>query len=511
VPAPGFPIVLTADRTLLARHRLLLDGMFAASQTTAAPRWLVSRLMLPRAPHVPGQATVAPLGLRRLQAALIRDGLSAEDIALADDARLDRVIGPRTRVIGLSGGEPAGFGMSSSTMTGVVGGTIYPQAEFQRLLERVHALRAERCPKARLIFGGPGAWQLADNDSLRRDLGIDHVVQGYAEGVIASFVRSVLGGDTLPAVIEAPCPPADDIPSILGETTMGAIEVSRGCGLGCDFCTLRGLGMMHLPRETILADAETNLCAGQPNLSLLSEDLLRYGAAGMNCVPETMLELVRELRALPDLRLLQADHTNIASVAQYDDAQLQELHHLLGGGKQRLPWLNLGVETASGALLERLGGRPKMKGASPEEWGAFCRAQLDRLMRLGYVPMVSLVVGTPQETAEDLRQTLQWVRDLRGQRVMIFPVIHAPLDDPEHNRPNGLTALQWQLMREAYEFNFRWVPVVYEDSMQAGGVSAPRRLAIQALGQGNVVLWRRLLKRHMQRAVAAEARGRGAP
>ena len=33
----GFPVVLTADRTLTADYRLLFDGMLAASQTTTAP------------------------------------------------------------------------------------------------------------------------------------------------------------------------------------------------------------------------------------------------------------------------------------------------------------------------------------------------------------------------------------------------------------------------------------------------------------------------------------------
>ena len=509
MPADGFPIVLTADRTLMSRHRLLLDGMFVASQTTAAPRAIVSRLFLPPARHVGGRATVAPLGLRRLEAALLRGDSPADSVALADEAHLDQVVGPQTRLIGLSGGEPAGFGMSSSTMTGVVGGTIYPQAEFVRLLTRVRELRAQRCPQARIVFGGPGAWQLSADDGLRRELGIDHVVTGYAESAIASLAKSLLAGDALPAVIESACPRPEGIPPILGESTMGAIEISRGCGLGCDFCTLGGLGMMHLPRETILADAETNLRAGQPNLSLLSEDLLRFGATGTNCEPEAMLALLRELRALPALRLLQADHTNIASMAQYDDAELQELHHLLGGGTQRFPWLNLGVETASGELLARLGGRPKMKGTSPADWGEFCRQQLDRLIRLGYVPMVSLLVGAPQETQEDLQQTLQWVRDLRGQRVMVFPVIYAPLDAPQHNRPR-LSARHWQLMCESYEFNFRWVPVVYEDSMRAGGVGAGRRLAIQLLGQGNVLLWRWLLRKHMLRTAAREGHERGA-
>ena len=44
----GFPIVLTADRTLTDDYSLLFDGMLAASQTTTAPPLLFERLLMPR-------------------------------------------------------------------------------------------------------------------------------------------------------------------------------------------------------------------------------------------------------------------------------------------------------------------------------------------------------------------------------------------------------------------------------------------------------------------------------
>ena len=46
----GSPAVLTADRTLMANHRLLFDGMLAASQTTTAPAWLTGWLVMPWMP-----------------------------------------------------------------------------------------------------------------------------------------------------------------------------------------------------------------------------------------------------------------------------------------------------------------------------------------------------------------------------------------------------------------------------------------------------------------------------
>ena len=66
----GYPVVLTADRTLTANYRILFDGMLVANQTTTTPRPIVRALMMPR-PHADGaRAHVAPLG--HFQGELIR-------------------------------------------------------------------------------------------------------------------------------------------------------------------------------------------------------------------------------------------------------------------------------------------------------------------------------------------------------------------------------------------------------------------------------------------------------
>ena len=491
-----FPIVLTADRTLMARYDVLLDGMMAASQTTSMPAPVVKTVLLPRARHERGVAPFAPLGLRRIEAALAAAGLQ-DQLTVVDDAHLQDAIGPETRIIAISSGEPAGLGMSSSTMTGVIGGTIYPHAMFRQLLSKVRRLRQERCPEAKIILGGPGAWQIATPPT---DSGVDHVICGYAEGNAAAIFRGLLAGRELPHLIEGQPVGAEGIPPILHASTMAVVEISRGCGLGCDFCTIGQVPMQHLPSETILADIRTNLNAGLTSAAILSEDLLRYGAQGVRCQPEALLALLAQIRALPGLRIIQPDHVNVASVTQYNDTQLREIHRLLTGGFQDRPWVNLGIETPSGALLQANGGRPKMGGVPTEQWGEFCAEQLRRLTEAGFVPMASLVIGLPGETPEDIEATRQWVRGLQGLPVTVFPVLYAPIGGGTAPEPKQLSRAHWQLMRECYEFNFRWVPRIYAESQRGAGVGLPRRLVIQALGQGNVLLWRNMLRLKAKRA-----------
>lgn len=495
----GFPIVLTADRTLTADYRLLFDGMLAASQTTTAPPVLFERLLMPRGRRSGGRAVVAPLGLRRIEAALLAAGFSPDEVVVASEDQLDSVIGRATRIIGISSGEPAGLGMNTSTMTAIVGGRIYPEAMFRRLIRKVH--RLNRDVSAKIVLGGPGAWQIAGDSTKCHELGVDHVIAGYAEENVAGMFRSLLRQETVPQVVPGGSTPTASIPPIRGASTMGVVEISRGCGLGCSFCTIGRVPMVHLPPKTILADVETNVAAGMPNIALLSEDFFRYGADGVKTDPDALVTLLRSIRQIPQAGFIQIDHANVASVAQYDDSQLQTIHDLLvGQNTQRYVWVNLGVETVSGELLKQIGAGAKCKRSESEPWGDFCTRQLRRLCQTRFFPMASLVIGLPGERDEHLQETLSWVKSLGDQRLAIFPVLYAPVDGSPPLNPRQLRPLHWELMRACYRSNFRWVPWLYRDNQAAAGVPFVRRMALQMLGYGQIVQWKSLLAWYQWRA-----------
>lgn len=497
----GALIVLTADRTLMADYGVLLDGMMASSQTTTTPWPVVSHLLAPRCPHPGGSAKVAPLGLRRIQAALVADGFHPEDIAVVDDAHIGTAIGPDTRVVGIASGEPTGIGMSSTTMAGIAGGCIYPQILFQNLLHKIRYLVASRCPTARIVMGGPGAWQYVSSPDTAAQHGVDHVVVGYAETATPSLFRALVSGQDVPRLISAEGPAAQDIPRIAAPSTMGVIEISRGCGLGCEFCTIGRIPMQHLPPETILADARTNVEGGVTSIGVLSEDIFRYGGTGVHPEPDALLRLLSDLRAIPGMRLIQADHANIASIRHFSDDQLRAVHGLMCGDTgARHPWVNVGVESASGALLRKAGGGGKMVDISDEDWPMQCAEQLARLCSAGFSPMVSLLLGIPGETQEDIAATREWVKSISALDVTVFPVLYAPVDGADPITRDDLTPLHWRLVRESYELNFRRVPVLYADNQLGAGVTWWRRAALQLMGRGQVVLWRHLLTRLERRS-----------
>ena len=70
-----------------------------------------------------------------------------------------------------------------------------------------------------------------------------------------------------------------------------------------------------------------------------------------------------------------------------------------------------------------------------------------------------------------------------------FVRVVAPIDGTPVPTVNDLTADHWRLIQRCYDFNFREVPRMFFDGQTATGVPLGRRLALQALGYGQVALW----------------------
>ena len=488
----GCRILLTADRTLIADYDLLFDGMLAASQTTTTPSFLMMHLLMKRPPSEGGVAKFAPLGLRRIEAALLSDGFTEGEVVVADPDSLSDFVGKDTAIIAVSSGEPAGFGMNSTTMCGIAGGSIYPYRMFRQLMGNIRRLK-DAYPHVKVVLGGPGAWQM--REKIRsRELPIDYLVTGYAEGNVSSIFHRILSGDEIPTIIEGESVSAEQIPTIRRPSTMGVVEISRGCGLGCAFCTIRKTAMIHLPHETIIKDVRTNVEMGKPNIAILSEDFFRYGANGMQVNPDSPIRLLENVREVEGLKLIQLDHCNVLSVSQYSDDHLRQIRRLLTQGQRHeYPWVNIGVETASGTLLRNNGGGAKMGRGGADAWDEFSENQVRRLVRAGFFPLVSLIIGLPYETEHDIQMTMEWVERLSNERVTVFPVLYAPVDGSRPPNPNDLRRSHWDLIKRCYDLNFYWTPKMYWDNQSGAGVGLGKRLLMQGMGRGQVLEWSLLL------------------
>lgn len=473
----GVKVVLTASATEMSNFYenpfVAFVGGFAKGPV---PLWFLRKMLYPPVErNEDGQAKYAPYGLRKVEALLLEGGFDKSEVAVAHPFDLDVFIGSETKAVGISSMDPTGMGYVSKTYSSLVGGGEPMNAiEFREVV--THRGIQKYTPK--VIVGGFGAWQL-ERKKVAERYAVDCVIIGEGEGIVSEVFRKAVNGESLPQVVRVEkSVENENVPLIRHAAIHGCVEISRGCGRNCQFCTPTMQRKRDVSLEKIMKEVEITTREGGSKITLVTEDLFLYGAKDKRFVPnkEAVLKLVKTVAACPGVRALQPSHTSLAPVV-CDPGMIKEVaeilieHHWYSHGKKPIVTSETGVETGSVRLI-----RKYMPGKAlpfePEEWKEIVSQSFGIMNDNDWYPLATLIVGLPDEREDDVIETLELMDDLKGYYAFFVPLLFVPLENCVLMNKRGaeidsLSKARWEFLTRCWECNVRiWRDTFLENRIQ---------------------------------------------
>ncbi|MCW4046631.1 MAG: B12-binding domain-containing radical SAM protein [Candidatus Bathyarchaeota archaeon] len=425
-----------------------------------------------------GRAKYAPYGLRKVEAMLLENGFTENDVAVAHPQDLSQFIGPETKVVGISSMDPTGMGYVSKTYSSVIGGGEPMNAlEFQKLV--THPAIKKFKPK--LIVGGFGAWQL-ERKRMTDKYGIDCVVLGGRPDPIIEIFKKAVNGEALPRIVHADESlrnwDYETMPLSKHAAIHGAVEISKGCGRNCQFCTPTMQSKVDVSLDRIMREVEMTTREGSDHITLITEDLFLYGSKSKSFIPnkEVVVKMVKSVADHPGVKSIQVSHMSLAPVV-YNPQMIKELAEILierswySFDNKAIITAETGIETGSTRLMKKyMSG--KMLPYKPEQWQEIVTDAFGILNDNDWYPLATLIVGLPDEKEEDVLATLELMDKLKGYNAFYVPLFFVPLENCVLMNKKGaeldsLSKARWDFFIRCWDYNIRiWKPTFLENRIR---------------------------------------------
>jgi radical SAM superfamily enzyme YgiQ (UPF0313 family) len=457
-------VVITCDWTMMSNHHgKEFLGFGTTTPAYVFPESVYQRLFFPMMKvDEDGHPDQAPYGMRKIEAALLDEGIDAR---IVHPSFLDRYMPGSAKLLLVSGHDYFGLNPPSSTFGGVMRKEPLNSVNFKRMLSQPHVLAARKAGM-KLIAGGPCAWQLAPatrekvpwiGEFVQSIGGIDSVVEGESDVFVRDLVRKALRDEFIPPHIVLPAreaPKVEQIATIRYPSVNGLVEIGRGCCRGCSFCSVTTRPTRWYPLEKIESELAINARSGIKKGLLHSDDVYFYGSP--NVMP-------REEKLLPLLQLAKRyydqvgwSHVAIASLMT-KPRLLGKCGEILLDEKQDWWGVEVGVETGSPQLITA--AMPgKVAPFKASQWPELV-VQAAGLMNDNKVyPACTFIVGLPQETEDDVLRTIELFDDLWDFKAILVPMFFVPLGHLKSRdwfRRDRLSEAQEELFRRAVTHGLR--------------------------------------------------------
>jgi radical SAM superfamily enzyme YgiQ (UPF0313 family) len=464
----GFKVVLTASATEMSDY---LNNPFMAFVAGFGkgpiPLGFARKTLYPPVErNQDGRVKYAPYGLRKVEAMLLESGFTESDVVVVHPWDLDDFVGSDTKVVGISSMDPTGMGYVSKTYSSIMGGGEPMNAiEFHKLVKH----RSIKKFKPKVIVGGFGSWQL-ERKNVANDYGVDCIIIGGRSDPIIEVFKKAVNGEVLPRVVRAEESlhswDYTMMPLTRHAAIHGAVEISKGCGRNCQFCTPTMQTKVDIPLNRVMEEVKTSTREGSDHISLVTEDLFLYGAKSKQFIPnkKAVVKLVKSVADYPGVKSIQASHMSLAPVVCKPD-MVRELAEILierswySHGNKPIITAETGIETASTRLMRKyMAG--KMLPYKPEQWQEIVTSAFGILNDNDWYPLATLIVGLPGEKEEDVLETLELMDALKGYNAFYVPLFFVPLESCVLMHKKGaeldsLSKTRWDFFIRCWAYNIR--------------------------------------------------------
>jgi radical SAM superfamily enzyme YgiQ (UPF0313 family) len=455
----GVPIVLTASRAEISNYHY---DPFVAFVCTFPHRLIPYRLKkkwFAPEDNPDGSSKFAPYGLRKVESMLASE-FGRENVVVAHYDNLHKFIGPATKIVGISTMDPMGLAYVSTTYNSILGfgGEAVNSFEFKRLIEHPSIQKY----KPKILVGGSGVWQISEA-GYQDKFGIDVLMQGESEADLIPTVKKMLSNKPVDKYIVTKRPDYNKISHINAAATYGTVEITRGCGRGCQFCSPTMRRKYSFPLSHIMKEVETTVKSGSKMIFPNSEDVFLYKShPGFIPNRPEITRLFKSIADYPGVELIHLSHASLAPII-YDPKVLEELTPILIektdrvlNGKKFIT-VEVGIETGSVRLMKKY-MKGKAKPYSVDNWPELVVQGIGNMNDHDWYPLCTIMTGMPDENDDDVRATLDLLDDLKGAKMFYTPILFIPLpqamlSDARRINLDHLNSLQWEFISSCWRKN----------------------------------------------------------
>jgi len=185
------------------------------------------------------------------------------------------------------------------------------------------------------------------------------------------------------------------------------VKIAEGCDNYCTYCTIPSIRGAYRSRsmEDILHECKALVNAGAKELVLVAQDTALYGT-----------DIYGEKRLPKLLRLLakESGATWIRLMYAYPEHITDELIQAMAALPQVCKYIDMPIQHSENSVIKRMG-----RGGSKEKLLELVQKLRDKMPDIAI--RTTLIVGFPGESSRDFENMMQFVREVRFDRLGVFP------------------------------------------------------------------------------------------